>query len=79
MGDPLKTSLILDIINGEVERDSGTLSLGQTVKKSYIQEITVNTLKAMIQSLAGYQIILILMIKLISVASLEECSSQKNH
>lgn len=36
MGDPLKTSLILDIINGEVEPDSGTLSLGQTVKKSYI-------------------------------------------
>ncbi len=36
MGDPLKTSLILDIIDGKTTVDSGTVTVGQTVKKSYI-------------------------------------------
>lgn len=36
LGDPLKTSLLLDIINGDVEADSGTVNIGQTVIKSYI-------------------------------------------
>ncbi len=36
MGDPLKTSLLLDLIDGKVTADSGTISLGQTVTKSYI-------------------------------------------
>ncbi|NLW15313.1 MAG: ATP-binding cassette domain-containing protein [Erysipelothrix sp.] len=36
MGDPLKTSLLLDLIDGKVEPDSGTITVGQTVTKSYI-------------------------------------------
>lgn len=36
MGDPLKTTLLLDIIEGRVKPDRGTVSLGQAVKKSYI-------------------------------------------
>ncbi len=36
MGDPLKTTLLLDIIEGRIKPDSGTVSLGQAVKKSYI-------------------------------------------
>ncbi len=36
MGDPLKTTLLLDIIEGKIKPDSGTVLLGQAVKKSYI-------------------------------------------
>lgn len=36
MGDPLKTSLVLDLIDGKVEADSGTVSVGQTITPSYI-------------------------------------------
>ncbi len=36
LGNPLETSLLLDIIAGKVEPDSGTVTIGQTVKQSYI-------------------------------------------
>ncbi len=36
MGDPLKTTLLLDLIDGKIEADSGEIILGQTVTKSYI-------------------------------------------
>lgn len=36
MGDPLKTTLLLDIIDGKIMPDSGTVILGQATRKSYI-------------------------------------------
>ncbi len=36
LGDPLKTSLLLDVLAGEIEPDSGSMNVGQTVIKSYI-------------------------------------------
>ena len=36
VGDPLKTTLLLDLIDGKLKPDSGTVSLGQATQKSYI-------------------------------------------
>ena len=36
LGDPLKTTLLLDLIDGKVTPDSGEISLGQAAQKSYI-------------------------------------------
>ena len=36
LGDPLKVSLIMDMINGKVTQDSGSINVGQTVTQAYI-------------------------------------------
>ncbi|MEG0330598.1 MAG: ATP-binding cassette domain-containing protein [Longicatena sp.] len=38
IGDPMKTTLLLQLIAGEVKPDSGTIDMGQTIKTSYIPD-----------------------------------------
>lgn len=40
LGDPLKISLLLDVITQNVPVDSGTIEFGQTIKSSYIPKDT---------------------------------------
>lgn len=57
LGDPLKTTLLLDLIDGAVEPDQGEITIGQAARKSYIprdNRAYFQTSEPILQWLANY-------------------------